>query len=443
MAARRTSPKKAELRAAAELRLGDCREVLPALEAGSARLVYLDPPFFTQSVQRLSTRERGSRGGAAKTEYAFDDLWASQSDYAGFLYTCLTELRRVLAADGSLFFHCDRRAAHVARAVLDRVFGVQQFRSEIIWHYRRWSNASRGLLPAHQTIYWYSKGSQYVFNPVHVEYSPATNVDQILQRRTRDQRGKAVYERDGAGQVVSAGAKRGVPLGDVWDIPYLNPKAKERVGYPTQKPILLLERIIALASEPGDLVLDPCCGSGTTLVAAELLGRRALGIDSSPAALALARRRLAKPVKSESRLLEKGREAYRAADARLLAELGELELVPVQRNKGMDAILRQQYQERPVAVRVQRPGESMDRAIELLQRAGRAAKCRLMVLLAREAEGEAQSAPRSGERGKGAAGAKATASATKAAAWPENVLVIRSARAQWESAIEKLGRGLP
>ncbi|HKO90713.1 MAG TPA: site-specific DNA-methyltransferase [Polyangiaceae bacterium] len=411
MAARRASPKKAELRP------GDCREVLPALEANSARLVYLDPPFFTQRVQRLTTRERGAGGGAAKTEYAFDDLWGSQSDYADFLHTCLTECKRVLAADGSLFFHCDRRAAHVARAVLDRVFGARQFRSEIIWHYRRWSNASRGLLPAHQTIYWYTKGSRYVFNPVYVEYSPATNVDQLLQRRTRDQRGKAVYERDDAGQVVSSGAKQGVPLGDVWDIPYLNPKAKERVGYPTQKPILLLERIIGLASNPGDLVLDPCCGSGTTLIAAELLGRRALGIDSSPAALALARRRLAKPVKTSSRLLEKGREAYRAEDVRLLAELGELELVPVQRNKGMDAILRQQYRERPVAVRVQRPGESLERAAELLRRAGRAKHCRLMVLLARDPQ-----------------------SAGSSAAWPENVLVIRSAGAQLEAELEQLRR---
>jgi len=438
MAARRASPKKADLR------LGDCRDLLPALEANSARLVYLDPPFFTQRVQRLSTRERGSRGGAAKTEYAFEDLWASQSDYAGFLFSCLTELRRVLTTDGSVFFHCDRRASHLARAVLDRVFGAQHFRSEIIWHYRRWSNASRGLLPAHQTIYWYSKTSRYVFNPVHVEYSPATNVDQILQRRTRDSRGKAVYERDGAGQVVSAGAKQGVPLGDVWDIPYLNPKAKERVGYPTQKPILLLERIIQLVTEPGDLVLDPCCGSGTTLVAAELLGRRALGMDSSAAALALARGRLAKPVKTESRLLEKGREAYRAEDVRLLAELGELELVPVQRNKGMDAILRQQYQERPVAVRVQRVGESLERALELLQRAGRAAGCRVMVLLAREPEarGAASLAERAKGAARAAAGGRGAARAGKAAAWPEDVLVIRSARAQLEGALEQLERCL-
>ena len=292
----------------AHLRHGDCRRVLPTLEAGSARLVYLDPPFFTQKVQRLAPRDR-------RREYAFADLWSGHDEYAEFLERTLSELLRVLASDGSLFFHCDRRSAHIARAVLDRVFGPERFRSEIIWHYRRWSNARRALLPAHQTLYLYTKGDEYVFNPIYGEYSPATNVDQLLQRRVRDSRGKAVYQRDATGPVVAAGGKKGVPLGDVWDIPYLNPKARERVGYPTQKPVLLLERIITLASEPGDLVLDPCCGSGTTLVAANLLGRRSLGIDVSKAALGVARERLHSKVRSESELLVKGREAYRRSDA--------------------------------------------------------------------------------------------------------------------------------
>lgn len=115
-----------------------------------------------------------------------------------------------------------------------------------------------------------------MFNPQFVEYSPSTNVDQILQQRTRDASGKSVYRKDINGTILSNGAKRGVPLGDVWDIPYLNPKARERVGYPTQKPILLLERIIQLSTQVGDVVLDPCCGSGTTLVAAKLLQRELL-----------------------------------------------------------------------------------------------------------------------------------------------------------------------
>ena len=392
---------------APELRQGDCRALLPELDAGSVRLVYMDPPFFTQRVQRLGTRDRAQH-------FEFSDLWSGQSEYAAFLSACLTELWRVLAPDGSLFFHCDRRATHLARALLDQVFGAQNFRAEIIWQYRRWSNAQRALLPAHQTIYHYSKSEHYVFHPMYVEYSPATNIDQLLQRRTRDAHGKAVYARDAEGRVLGAGVKKGVPLGDVWDIPYLNPKAKERVGYPTQKPVLLLERILLLASDPGDLVLDPCCGSGTTLVAAELLGRRSIGIDRSEPALALARQRLEQPMKTESALLEKGRESYRVAEQHLLAELGDLDLVPVQRNRGMDAILREQVGGRPVALRVQREGESLEHAAELLERAGRAANCRLLVLVARAAQAESERS------------------------WPEHLIVIQSARAQLERALARL-----
>ncbi len=164
-------------------------------------------------------------------------------------------------------------------ALLDEVFGSENFRSEIIWHYRRWSNSQRGLLPAHQTILYYSKTDTYTFNEKLTEYSLATNVDQILQRRSRDDSNKSVYDRDENGNVVSNGPKRGVPLSDVWDIPFLNPKAKERTGYPTQKPLLLLERIISLATNEGDCVLDPFCGSGTTLVAAQSLNRTAMGVD--------------------------------------------------------------------------------------------------------------------------------------------------------------------
>lgn len=391
----------------AELRHGDCRAILPAIEAGSARLVYLDPPFFTQKVQRLGTRDR-------RQEFSFDDLWSGHAQYAEFLHACASELWRVLAPDGSLFLHCDRRSAHIARAVLDRVFGAERFRSEIVWQYRRWSNASRALLPCHQTLYLYTKSDDYVFNPAYVEYSPATNVDQILQRRVRDLHGKAVYQRDASGLVVSAGAKKGVPLGDVWDIPYLNPKARERVGYPTQKPVLLLERIISLASEPGDLVLDPCCGSGTTLVAAHLLGRRSLGIDSSKPAIALARKRLASPFKTESALLQKGRAAYRGVDTAALAHLGELDLVPVQRNRGIDAILRRQYRSKPVAVRVQRPDESAEQAAQLLARAGQSKRCALMILvLTRGHEPEAPSA-----------------------GWPANVVAIENTTLQIDRVLD-------
>ena len=353
---------------------GDCRAELPALEAGSVRLVYLDPPFFTQRVHRLGTRDR-------QREYSFSDLWSGHEQYAAFLHACLSELWRVLSPDGSIVLHCDRRSSHIARAALDRVFGAEYFRSEIIWTYRRWSNGQRALLPAHQTLYLYGKSARFVFNPIYCDYSPATNVDQILQRRARDASGKATYARDAGGAVIHGDEKKGVPLGDVWDIPYLNPKARERVGYPTQKPVLLLERVIALASEPGDLVLDPCCGSGTTLVAARLLGRRAVGIDTSEQALTICRERLRQPVKTESQLLQRGREAYRQVDAAALAELGELDVIPVQRNRGIDAFLRQHYAGAPVALRVQRAHESAEEAADHLARAAESKGCRLSIVI--------------------------------------------------------------
>jgi site-specific DNA-methyltransferase (adenine-specific) len=386
----------------AQLIHGDCRSELRALEAGSARLAYLDPPFFTQKVHRLGSRDR-------RREFAFSDLWSGHEEYAAFLHDSVTQLWRVLAADGSVVLHCDRRSAHIARAVLDRVFGAEHFRSEIIWTYRRWSNGQRSLLPMHQTLLLYGKSARYVFNPLYGDYSPSTNVDQLLQRRVRDRHGKSTYERDAAGALVASDPKRGVPLGDVWDIPYLNPKARERVGYPTQKPILLLERVIALASEPGDLVLDPCCGSGTTLVAAQLLGRRALGIDTSEEAIAISRERLRQPVRTESLLLRRGRDAYRQVDAAALLELGEVDLIPVQRNRGMDAILRRQYRGRPVAVRVQRAGESVERAAELLAQAGESKSCQLMILIV---------------TADGAHGAQTDSR------WPERVVAVDSTRRQ-------------
>jgi site-specific DNA-methyltransferase (adenine-specific) len=392
----------------ARLIRGDCCKELPALEAGQVRLAYLDPPFFTQKVHRLASRDR-------LHEYSFADLWSGHEEYARFLHGCLREVWRVLSPDGSVVLHCDRHGSHIARAVLDQVFGAEHFRSEIIWSYRRWSNGQRALLPSHQTLYLYSKSARYVFNPIMGEYSPATNIDQILQRRMRDAQGKAIYARDAGGAVIAADPKRGVPLGDVWDIPYLNPKARERVGYPTQKPIVLLERVITLASDPGDLVLDPCCGSGTTLVAARLLGRRSIGIDLSAQALAIAEQRLREPMKTESALLQRGREAYRRTDAATLGELGELDLVVVQRNRGMDAILRQQYRGAPVPLRVQRRHESLQEAAELLARAGSSKNCQLMIVIATHDHGPA-SLPR--------------------AAWPERVISVDSTSRQVAKLLE-------
>ena len=360
-----------------EVHQGDCLDILRSWDEGVVDLAYLDPPFFTQRKQRLRTRDRSR-------EFSFDDRWNSVAHYASFLSDRVSALHRVVKPTGSIFFHCDKTASHVARIILYDVFGEKRFQSEIIWSYRRWSNSARKLLPAHQTILFYAKGGDFKFNTILTDYSPTTNIDQILQRRSRDAANKSVYERDENGDVVLAGSKRGVPLSDVWNIPFLNPKAKERTGYPTQKPVLLLEQIIRLATEEGDVVLDPFCGSGTTLVAAKLLGRSAIGIDVSNEAVELTRRRLVEPVKTESNLLKNGIESYRNANGKALSLLDGVPHTPVQRNKGIDAFLMETHKGVPIPVRVQRHGETVAEAASALYKAARTKKARRMILVATE-----------------------------------------------------------
>lgn len=361
----------------ADIYLGDCLEVSKTMQDSLFDLVYLDPPFFTQKVQKLSPRDR-------EKEFRFNDVWKSMDDYAGFLFDRVREFHRLLKSTGSIFFHCDHNASHIARIILDEVFGRKMFRSEIIWHYRRWSNSQRSLLPAHQTIYFYSKSDDYKFNEIYQDYSPATNVDQILQKRARDAAGKSTYARDENGFPVSNGSKKGVPLSDVWDIPFLNPKAKERTGYPTQKPLLLLERIIEISTKEGDLVLDPFCGSGTTLVASHLLNRNSAGIDLSEDALEITRKRLRNPQKTQSHLLRVGRDSYQQADQDALAYLRGLDITPVQRNSSIDALLKAEFNSGPVPIRIQRPGESLLDAAYSLHSAATTKRASVMILVATE-----------------------------------------------------------
>lgn len=361
----------------AEFHFGDCLEIVKTIKDETIDLVYLDPPFFTQKIQKLGTRTRDK-------EFSFNDIWKSIDEYGNFLLVRLKEFRRIISESGSLFFHCDHNASHIIRHLLDETFGRDMFRSEIIWHYRRWSNSQKTLLPSHQTIYFYSKTDKYKFNRLYENYSPSTNVDQILQMRKRDSFGKAVYALDENGNHLSNGDKKGVPLSDVWDIPFLNPKAKERTGYPTQKPVLLLERIIQIATDENDIVLDPFCGSGTTLVAAELLNRKSIGIDVSQSAIEITKTRLANPNKTKSRLLELGRDSYREADKEALAYLNGLDFIPVQRNNGIDALLRIGLNKGSIPVRVQRKCESLMDAACALRKASEAKDAVTKILIATE-----------------------------------------------------------
>ncbi len=353
---------------------GNCNAELKKIEANTIDLVYLDPPFFTQRDHILKTRDNTK-------EYSFKDKWSSINDYLEFIKECLAECRRVLKSTGSIFLHCDKSASHYLRVLLDEIFGSANFQSEIIWTYKRWSNSKKGLLDAHQTIYFYSKTEYFKFNTIYTNYSPTTNVDQILQTRERNGNGKSAYKLDEEGNPVIEREKKGVPLSDVWSIPYLNPKAKERAGYPTQKPVLLLERIIEIASSENDVVLDPLCGSGTTLVAAKLLNRKYIGIDISQEAINLTQKRLEELVVSRSFLLEKGEKSYLNKTDYEQKILDSIEAIPVQRNGGIDGFLKEYYLGKPVSIRIQKNDETLEEAKARLVKSSKTKDCRLMILV--------------------------------------------------------------
>lgn len=292
------------------LHIGDCLDVLRTLPGRCAHLIYLDPPFNTNA-RRIGR----ACGRPTDAGLAYDDVFGSPAGYIAYMRPRVEELCRVLAPNGSLFFHCDWRMSHHVRLMLDEVFGGQGsgargqrsgvggqglgigdqgsevrlravFVNEIIWRYGLGaSKASRRLLTKHDVIFWYANGPDYTFNLIREAPTPA-----MLAKY-------AHTDADGRRYMMSYGRRYylqgGKPLDDVWDIPAIAPTSRERVGYPTQKPLALLRRIIMLASNAGDLVLDPFCGSGTTLVAAQELGRRWIGIDVNPKAIALARARLA------------------------------------------------------------------------------------------------------------------------------------------------------
>jgi site-specific DNA-methyltransferase (adenine-specific) len=253
----------------------DAGDLLARLPAASIDLVYLDPPFGTGTARTHRTSSAG---------YA-DSLPDGLDGYVAWLRDLLAACHRVLRPTGSLFLHLDWRASHRARSVLDELFGARCFRNEIIWHYGLGGGAPRDAFARkHDTILFYARSAEATF---HAERGPVTtameakyaHVDE-LGRRYQNAHGKRYYLQ---------GGKR---LDDVWELPALSPTAAERVGWPTQKPLALLERIVRAASDPGDCVLDPCCGSGTALVAAARLGRRAVGGDLSAEAVELAAARL-------------------------------------------------------------------------------------------------------------------------------------------------------
>lgn len=353
---------------------GNCVEKLKEIEANKVDLIYFDPPFFTQRKHSLSNKDN------SKT-YQFDDKYDSIEEYLTLIEHVLIQSKRILKNTGSVFLHCDKTASHYIRLVMDKVLGRDNFQSEIIWSYKRWSNAKKGLLNAHQVIFFYSKTPDFKFNTIYTDYSATTNLDQILQDRERDENGKSIYKKDENGNVILGKEKKGVPLSDVWEIPYLNPKAKERTGYPTQKPVLLLNQIINIVTEEGDLVIDPFCGSGTTCVAAKSLKRNFIGIDISIDAVELANIRLKEMIISESNLLNRGVDEYQEKTEKELAILQNINAFPVQRNGGIDGFLKDHFEETPVPVKIQSEHETLEDAIEKLEKASLGKDYKMKILI--------------------------------------------------------------
>ncbi len=260
----------------------DNLDVLAAIPDGAVDLVYADPPFATGGVRRLTSIRTGSgertRRGFGDREVAWevvgDQAWADilpLPEHLAALRARVVEIRRVLAVHGSLYLHVDWRTAHHVRLMLDDVFGAERFLNELVWAYDYGGRARDRWPRKHDTILWYAKGDAWTFE--------------------RDQVARIPYMAPGL--VGPEKAARGKLPTDVWWMTIVPPASPERTGYPTQKPVRLLERIVAASSRPGDLVLDPYAGSGTTGVAAARLGRRWLLVDRNPAAVAIARDRLA------------------------------------------------------------------------------------------------------------------------------------------------------
>jgi DNA modification methylase len=282
-----------------DLRLiqGDNWAALRALESSlraSVALAYLDPPFFTGRVHSRVARDRDRHSGKILRAIspAFDDRWADLPSYLRALRERLEQVRPLLLPTGCIVVHVDPRTSHYVKVLCDEVFGEDAFASEIVWRYRRWPSKTPNFQRVHDVLLRYVRDPKRTPRFVQLFEPPSastlTTWGEGKQRAIVDGEGRRT--RSSATQELSPG----VPLGDVWEIGIIAPVAKERTGYPTQKPEALLKRLISACTRPGDIVLDPYAGSGTTLAVAAALGRKAIGIDESPVAIEVAHARLRK-----------------------------------------------------------------------------------------------------------------------------------------------------
>ena len=273
---------------------GDNIHFLHRFDSESVDLIYLDPPFNSKRTYSAPIGSKAA-GTSFKDMWSWDDIDEELLETLFITHPCLVdfiksiegihgkpmmayvlymaqrikEMRRVLKPTGSIYLHCDQTAGHYLKIVMDKIFGRDNFQNEIIWSYRRWTGKAKRFQRLHDTIIFYSLGENNVFNVPYDEYTEKS----FKRKQNYHTRIK------GDDVFVTSVDERGVRAGDVWNIPVLNSQSKERTGYPTQKPLALLRRIIEASSNEGDVVLDPFCGCATTCVAAQQLNRKWIGID--------------------------------------------------------------------------------------------------------------------------------------------------------------------
>ena len=270
------------LRMQNQIHFGDNLPYLQSLPDGMVDLIYIDPPFNTgklQSRRQLKTTrsESGDRIGFGDQSYMTEviaqrDYRDSFTDYRAFLEPRLVEAYRVLKSFGSLYFHIDFREAHYCKVLLDEIFGRENFLNEIIWAYDFGGRAKDRWPAKHDNIFYYAKNAQnYTFNRQDIDRIPYM----------------------APGLVGEEKATKGKLPTDTWWHTIVGTNSKEKTGYPTQKPVGVLERIIRASSNPGDLVLDFFAGSGTTGAACLKLGRHFILVDNNPQAIEVMQKRFA------------------------------------------------------------------------------------------------------------------------------------------------------
>lgn len=272
---------------------------------GKIDLIYIDPPFDSKADYKKHVKikkQKVSGDISSFEEKQYSDIWTND-EYLQFMYERLIILRELLSDDGSIYVHCDFHKSMYLRCILDEIFGQECMKNEVVWHYEKWTAPSGDSFQKnHDTIFMYSKGKN--------KFNTIKEVTENLRSKYEagyligggyGSKGLVVYDRNnpkvismiesGKYQVHYADME-GKPISDVWDIPFINPQAKERTGYPTQKPEQLLERIITASSNAGDIVFDCFMGSGTTQSVAMRLGRRFIGADINLGAIQTTTKRL-------------------------------------------------------------------------------------------------------------------------------------------------------